>query len=231
MSHNHLEVKNLNYSYPNHTFALKNIQMSLKSGNIYGLVGKNGAGKTTLLDNLAGYYAASYPSLLYNNEPFNHELIKNNLGYLETNLLLYDYLTIDENMRYICHIRRLRYPSDEMDHLIEHFELTPFLDRPLNQLSKGTLLKVHLIMTLIHQPGILLLDEPFDGLDPTQVKNLQELLIDYAHQGKIVLVSSHVLAYLTDLCNEIFYMQEGRITADLSAQEYTQLDELFQLAD
>ncbi|MCJ0565742.1 AAA family ATPase, partial [Enterococcus cecorum] len=97
-----------------------------------------------------------------------------------------------------------------MDHLIEHFELTPFLDRPLNQLSKGTLLKVHLIMTLIHQPGILLLDEPFDGLDPTQVKNLQELLIDYAHQGKIVLVSSHVLAYLTDLCNEIFYMQEGR---------------------
>ncbi|CAI3423312.1 ATP-binding cassette domain-containing protein [Enterococcus cecorum] len=231
MSHNHLEVKNLNYSYPNHTFALKNIQMSLKSGYIYGLVGKNGAGKTTLLDNLAGYYSASYPYLLYNNEPFTHELIKNNLGYLETNLLLYDYLTIDENMRYICQIRRLRYPSDEMDHLIEHFELTPFLDRPLNQLSKGTLLKVHLIMTLIHQPAILLLDEPFDGLDPTQVKNLQELLIDYAHQGKIVLVSSHVLAYLTDLCNEIFYMQERRITADLSYREFPLLTDFFQLND
>ncbi|MCJ0558765.1 ATP-binding cassette domain-containing protein, partial [Enterococcus cecorum] len=99
MSHNHLEVKNLNYSYPNHTFALKNIQMSLKSGNIYGLVGKNGAGKTTLLDNLAGYYAASYPTLLCSNEPYDHDLIKKSLGFHETNILLYGYLTSDENKK------------------------------------------------------------------------------------------------------------------------------------
>ena len=97
----------------------------------------------------------------------------------------------------------------------------------------GTILELTSVKlpTLIHQPAILLLDEPFDGLDPTQVKNLQELLIDYAHQGKIVLVSSHVLAYLTDLCNEIFYMQEGRIIADLSYREFPLLTDFFQLND
>ena len=210
----------------------KTLQITCTIGNeIIAVIGPSGTGKTTFLNMIAGIVTPDNGYIKFRDQIFTQDgkssipTQQRKVGYVFQDYALFPHKTVWENIAYSMQ------NENRTQEWIRALHMEHLLDKYPREISGGEKQRTALLHAYAMEPQILLLDEPFDGLDPTQVKNLQELLIDYAHQGKIVLVSSHVLAYLTDLCNEIFYMQEGRITADLSYREFPLLTDFFQLND
>lgn len=224
------EVQGLNQSYANSRFGLKDISLKIDSGEIVGLIGKNGAGKTTLLETLANLEKKASGACYYKGCLVNRSFYQNSLGYLPTELNLYEYLTLKENLSFIFDVRDQSYNESWVNEMLDAFELDESLEVPLVELSKGMRLKFNLIVTLIHQPDILLLDEPFEGIDPAQAIVLKQILKNQAQLGKGILLSSHILSYIVDICDRIYFIKEGQLLTELTAPStmtITDIEKLF----
>ena len=224
------EVQGLNQSYANSRFGLKDISLKIDSGEIVGLIGKNGAGKTTLLETLANLEKKASGACYYKGRLVNRSFYQNSLGYLPTELNLYEYLTLKENLSFIFDVRGQSYNENWVNEMLAAFELDASLEVPLVELSKGMRLKFNLIVTLIHQPDILLLDEPFEGIDPAQAIVLKQILKNQAQLGKGILLSSHILSYIVDICDRIYFIKEGELLTELttpSTMTITDIEKLF----
>jgi ABC-2 type transport system ATP-binding protein len=205
--------------------AVSEVSLSVRKGEIYGFLGLNGAGKTTTIRMLLGMVKPTSGKIFINGEmvfPENHELWKR-IGYLVEVPYSYPNLTVRENLEII---RRLRFLSDKssVDVVIEKLKLNAYANKKAKHLSLGNSQRLGLAKALIHDPEILILDEPANGLDPEGIHEIRVLLSDLAaNLGTTVFISSHILSEISKLSTRIGIIHGGRLIKELNNDELTNL--------
>jgi ABC-2 type transport system ATP-binding protein len=214
-------VRDLTVRYGGHA-AVDGASFELAQGRALGLIGRNGAGKSTTIRALAGLIPSSAGALeilgatVSRNDPSRARLV----GYLLDSPALFSYLTPGETLGFLAELYRI--PRSEATtrtaDLLEFFELNQFGNKLVDELSTGTIKRLAIAAAMIHNPRVLILDEPFESLDPLMVRRLRKRLRRFADEGGTVLVSSHLIASVQDLCDDIVIMEEGRVLMAGSAE-------------
>ncbi len=205
--------------------AVSEVSLNVRKGEIYGFLGLNGAGKTTTIRLLLGMIRPTSGKSIIDGHPVfseNHELWKK-IGYLVEVPYSYPNLTVRENLEIT---RRLRFLTDKrtIDNVIQKLKLSSYADRKAKHLSLGNAQRLGLAKALIHNPGILILDEPANGLDPEGIHEIRELLSDLAeNMGVTVFISSHILSEVSRLSSRIGIIHEGRLIKELNNIELAKL--------
>jgi len=205
--------------------AVQQISLNVNKGEIYGFLGLNGAGKTTTIRMLLGMINPTTGEPYLKGERVHagsHELW-NSVGYLVEIPYSYPELTVRENLEIT---RRLRFIKDAstVDSVIEKLKLTPYQDRKAKNLSLGNAQRLGLAKALIHNPDILILDEPSNGLDPAGIVEIRELLRDLAfNKGVTIFISSHILGEISRIATRIGIIHKGRLIQEMDAEKLHQL--------
>lgn len=197
--------------------AVDDLSMRVRRGEIYALLGLNGAGKTTLIRMLLGMVrpTAGSVSILGTAVGGDTRSVWSRVGYLVETPAAYPELTVRENLDVVARLRRFR---GSVDDIIEHLTLEPFADRRARTLSLGNQQRLALAKALLHQPELLILDEPVNGLDPAGVVEIRSLLGDLARDhGTTVLLSSHLLAEVARLATRVGIIHQGRLLQERDA--------------
>ena len=209
-----LEVRNLTKTFGGFT-ALKDLNMTIPRGAVYGLVGPNGAGKTTLIRHIAGVYRPDCGTVTLDAVPiFENPAVKVRVGYIPDDLFFFSSASIEDMRRWYRGI----YPGFD-DALFERVGEAFDLPRksPIRKFSKGMKKQAAFWLTIAARPELLLLDEPVDGLDPVMRRQIMSLILaDVAEHGTTVLVSSHNLRELEDICDHVGIMDKGRMLLEKS---------------
>jgi len=198
--------------------ALNKVNFSLKQGEIVGLLGPNGAGKSTLFKILTAYIKPTSGTTLVNNidtakNPFD---VKKIIGYLPENNPLYPEMYVKEYLAFMADIHKIS--KKNIVKVIEQVGLTPEANKKICQLSKGYKQRVGLASALIHNPLVLLLDEPTTGLDPNQIVEIRALIKEIG-KTKTVLFSSHILQEVEALCQRVLLINKGKLVADVNLDD------------
>jgi len=207
-----LVVNNLTKRYGS-VNALRGVNFSLEQGEIFGYLGPNGAGKTTTLRIILGLVRATSGEVrLFGGNP-SFSRVRTGIGYLPGELRLYGNMTAGALLDYFARFRPMRPPLLRVK-LLKAFDLQQgVLERRVKFLSHGTRQKLGLIISMQHDPELLLLDEPTTGLDPLVQRSFREILIECAARGKAVFFSSHVLSEVEAVCNRLAILREGEVVA------------------
>ena len=205
-----LEVKNITKSF-GETNVLKGISFSVESGKALGLLGRNGAGKTTTIRILMDVFHANSGEITLDGKPFEPRKVQ--IGYLPEERGLYPKRKVLEQMIYLAMLRGVsrKTASANAKRWLERLEVSQYQDRLLETLSKGNQQKVQLASTLVCDPEIVILDEPFSGLDPVNSQILQEVVQEMIRDGKIVIFSSHQMSYVEEFCEDIVIINHGEV--------------------
>ncbi len=205
-----VEVKNVSKKYANH-LALDKVNFSIPENQIFGLLGPNGAGKTTFIRILNQITAADSGKILINNEPLSPHHISL-IGYLPEERGLYKKMKVGEQAIYLSQLKGLT-KNDALKKLkywFEKFEITTWWDKKVEELSKGMQQKVQFITTVLHEPKLLILDEPFSGFDPINANHLKEEILNLKSQGATIIFSTHNMASVEELCDNITLINKGK---------------------
>ena len=200
-----LEFINYSKSYGN-KLAVDGLSFKVEPGDIYAFVGPNGAGKTTSLKSACGILEFDSGDIL-----IDGIYCKKRIAYLPDNPDLYEFLKGIDYLNFICDIYDVKDREKIIKKYSDLFELTGFLGNTINTYSHGMKQKLAIISSLIHKPKILILDEPFVGLDPISAHNLQTILKDLTKDGMAVLFSTHVLEVAEKLCNKVAIIKKGKL--------------------
>jgi ABC-2 type transport system ATP-binding protein len=212
-----LEVQGL-AKYYSAVAAIRGFNLSLPPGAIIGLLGPNGSGKSTTVSMLAGLREPSAGRILFDGQDIADRMVeyKARIGYVPEEAHLYTFLSGREQLDLIGRLRRL--PSGlrtrKMNALLELFGLGGATDQPIGGYSKGMRQKLLLVAALLHDPDLLILDEPESGLDLSASLVLRHLMSLLASRGKMILYSSHVLDYVEQLCGAVIVLHRGRVVAE-----------------
>jgi ABC-2 type transport system ATP-binding protein len=205
------------------TRAIDGISLTVEDGEVVGLIGPNGAGKTTLLSLLSGLIAPTEGSITYDVAMAARRPLKSCMGFASPEMPMFDYLTGTEVMEACGAVHAL--PRDvtrsRTSELLALFDLGGVGDRYVYEYSQGTRQKLSLCAALLHDPTLVFLDEPFNGLDPTTSYRLTRLLPRLSAAGRAVVVSSHDLGLVRRVCNRVLILDAGAAvhTAELNSQE------------
>ena len=205
-----LSVNNITKSFGEKQ-VLNGVSFSAQSGKAIGILGRNGAGKTTLIRIIMDVFGADSGNVLLDGKPIRQQNIK--IGYLPEERGLYPKNKIMEQLIYFASLQGIdkKTATNTADALFKRLNIEEYKNRRLDTLSKGNQQKVQLIATLITNPHIIILDEPFSGLDPVNASMLKDIVKDLIANGKLVLFSSHQMNYIEEFCNEILILNGGRI--------------------
>ena len=205
-----LEVKDITKSF-GETNVLKGISFSVESGKALGLLGRNGAGKTTTIRILMDVFHANSGEITLDGKPFEPRKVQ--IGYLPEERGLYPKRKVLEQMIYLAMLRGVsrKTASANAKRWLERLEVSQYQDRLLETLSKGNQQKIQLASTLVCDPEIVILDEPFSGLDPVNSQILQEVVQELIRDGKIVIFSSHQMSYVEEFCEDIVIINHGEV--------------------
>jgi ABC-2 type transport system ATP-binding protein len=206
--------------------AVDNLSFTINSGEIYGLLGPNGAGKTSTLKVLVGVLEARAGKIEVFNTPISQEVaVKSQIGYVPEEVVLLDSLTPREFLEFIASIRRLEASAvnPRLEKLVSAFELKQFFDTPIAALSMGNKQKVAIIAALLHEPRVLVLDEPLIGLDARSSKILKELVTFHAKRGGAVIFSTHIMEVAEKLCDRVGIINRGKIVGEGTVNELRKL--------
>ena len=196
--------------------ALRNATFSVPKGATVGLVGPNGAGKTTTLKILMGLIKASKGYASIDGTPVPKLQSRGNLGYLPEHPHFYDHLRPGEYLVFagqLCGLSRRECNRRSLE-LLEFVGLSSALKKPIRKFSKGMVQRLGIAQTLIHEPEIIILDEPQSGLDPIGRKEVKNMILDLRRKGRTVFFSSHILPDVEDVCDEIIVMINGSVRAE-----------------
>jgi ABC-2 type transport system ATP-binding protein len=211
-----IRIENLTKFYGDYK-AVDNISFTVNDGEILGFLGPNGAGKTTTLKILTCFMPPSEGRIFFNDMDVNeHSMeIRRMIGYLPENAPLYDYMSIQEYLEYICDLREITGPKrqERMDAMIDICGLSRMIGKDIGELSKGYRQRVGIAQAMIHEPEILILDEPTVGLDPNQIVEIRNLIKEVG-QKKTVILSTHILSEVEATCNRVVIISSGEIVAD-----------------
>jgi ABC-2 type transport system ATP-binding protein len=206
--------------------AVDNLSFTVNSGEIYGLLGPNGAGKTSTLKVLVGVLEARAGKIEVFNTPISQEVAaKSQIGYVPEEVVLLDSLTPREFLEFIASIRKLEASAanPRLEKLVSAFELKQFFDTPIAALSMGNKQKVAVIAALLHEPRLLVLDEPLIGLDARSSKILKELVTFHAKRGGAVIFSTHIMEVAEKLCDRVGIINKGKIVGEGTVNELRKL--------
>ncbi|HSR53209.1 MAG TPA: ABC transporter ATP-binding protein, partial [Acidobacteriota bacterium] len=190
---------------------LRDLGFSIRGGEIFGLLGANGAGKTTTLRLLSGLLTPGQILVGGHDLALEPEQAKSKLGFLADNVALFDQLTGREHLQYLASLRSMPFRQSEqrIDRLLKVLELESVANELCHSYSLGMTRKLGLASALLHQPEVLLLDEPFSGLDPPGRHRLKQLLAQMATQGVAVLLSTHELSVAEEVCGRLGILSHG----------------------
>lgn len=213
-----IEVKNITKLY-GHQEALNNVSFSIQKGEIVGFLGPNGAGKSTLMKILTGYIKASDGVALVNGFNVNTHKIdaQKSIGYLPEHNPLYLEMYVKEYLQFNASIHKVS--KKEVAKIIVKVGLTSEAHKKINQLSKGYRQRVGLAAALLHNPEVLILDEPTTGLDPNQLAEIRNVIKE-AGKDKTVLFSTHIMQEVEAICDRVILIHKGEIVADKNLNEF-----------
>lgn len=212
-----LNIKQMTKSYDGIKNACDKIDLEIKDGDIFGFVGHNGAGKTTLLKSIAGIIDFNEGDIKVNGISIKESPIevKKLIAYIPDNPDIYETLTGIQYLEFIADVFKVS--QDKRRQLIEKyvtmFEMTDVLHNPISTYSHGMKQKIVVISALIHEPKLMILDEPFVGLDPKASFLLKEVFKEMVAQGSAIFFSTHVLEVVEKLCNKVAIIKQGKIVA------------------
>jgi ABC-2 type transport system ATP-binding protein len=215
-----IQVRGLTKVYKKVT-AVNDLSFTINDGEIFGLVGPNGAGKTTTLKCLCGVALPTEGLIMIDDYNLleNEQEAKRLLAFVPETPNPYEILTVYEHMKFISLLYSVPDPDGRIEELLDLFELSQKRDDLVNSLSKGMKQKLTICCALVHDPKILLLDEPLIGIDPRGARTLKDVLLERAAQGKTVLISPHMLYLVEELCNKILIIDHGKKIAEGTLQE------------
>jgi ABC-2 type transport system ATP-binding protein len=214
-----LELKDVRKSYGDFA-AVSGVSMAVPTGSIFGLLGPNGAGKTTSIRMIMDIIAPDQGEIHFFGHPRGAKDLAR-IGYLPEERGLYRKMTVLDQLLFLAEIRGMkrREAQPEIERWLERFELASWGKKKIEELSKGMQQKVQLIGTVLHKPDILILDEPFSGLDPLNQEMFKDFLVESRRQGKSVLFSTHGMELAEKMCDHICLISHGRavLTGELAA--------------
>ncbi|MDY3827699.1 MAG: ABC transporter ATP-binding protein [Clostridium sp.] len=229
-----LEIKNLTKIYKNGKKAVDNLSLTVKNGDIYGFIGHNGAGKTTTIKSIVGIHEFEEGSILIDGVSIKDKPLqcKQNLAYIPDNPDLYEYLTGIQYLNFIADVFNIS-DSDRKERIekeAKDFGIFDVLGNLISSYSHGMKQKLAIIGALIHEPKLLVLDEPFVGLDPEASVKLKEKMHSLCKRGSAIFFSTHVLDVAEKLCNHIAIISKGRLIVEGETEKLTKdksLEDLF----
>ena len=211
-----IEISDLSKRFGELT-AVDRVSFQVSRGDVLGFLGPNGAGKSTTMKMITGFIAPDSGSILVGGDDIAlHPVeVKRRIGYLPEGAPLYGDMTVKGFLRFIAEIRGYRTAERQsrVDRSVELVSLGSVLDQPIETLSKGFKRRVGLAQAILHDPEVLILDEPTDGLDPNQKHDVRELIRAMA-QDKIIVLSTHILEEVDAVCNRAIIIADGRIVSD-----------------
>jgi ABC-2 type transport system ATP-binding protein len=204
-----VEVKHIVKSYAD-KIVVDDLSFSVPQNEIFGLIGPNGAGKTTTIRMMMDIIKPDSGDITILGEKFT-EASKNRLGYLPEERGLYKKLTVMDSIIYLASLKGMdrRSAREKADKLLDQTGMLPHGRKKIDELSKGMRQIIQFIVTIIHDPELVILDEPFSGLDPVNTELLKELVIDMRNQGKAVVLSTHQMNQVEELCDRILMINNG----------------------
>ncbi len=204
-------VKNIYKSYDN-IKALDNISFELKKGDIVGFLGPNGAGKSTLMKILTSYVKEDSGSVIICdiNKNDNSIFTKSKIGYLSENNPLYKDMFVQEYLFFISNLLKIENKKDRINYLLNRVGLENVKNQKIADLSKGFKQRVGIAAALVHDPEIILLDEPTTGLDPNQLIEIRSLIKEIGKE-KIILLSTHIMEEIPKICNRVLVINKGKL--------------------
>jgi ABC-2 type transport system ATP-binding protein len=224
-----LQVCNLSKRYHG-IVAVENISFSARAGEITGYLGPNGSGKSTTMKMIVGLIEIGSGAILFEGEPIHRDLIafKRRLGYVPEEPYLYTHLSGLEYLTMVGQLRNLPETTSALriDGLLRLLSLRGDRYAPISSYSKGMRQKILLIAALLHNPDVILLDEPFSGLDVSSGLILRCLIQELAARGKVILFSSHELETVERVCSRVVILYRGKVVADDSIERLRTLMEL-----
>ena len=205
-----LELKNVEKSFGEKK-VLTGVSCKAEGGKAFGLLGRNGAGKTTSIRILMGVFPANSGEVLIDGRPIDHNKV--GIGYLPEERGLYPKKIIIDQLTYFAELKGMSRKDavKSVDHWLQRLGMTEYRNKRLDTLSKGNQQKIQLITALAHDPEIVILDEPFSGLDPVNAMLLKDVVKEQIAKGKIVLFSSHQMSYIEEFCDSIAILNNGVI--------------------
>ncbi|MFA5713605.1 MAG: ATP-binding cassette domain-containing protein [Bacteroidales bacterium] len=204
-----------------HNFtALDQVSLSVKKGSILGLLGPNGAGKTTLIRIINNITMPDSGEVLFEGEPLVKEKLAN-IGYLPEERGLYKKMKVGEQSLYLAQLKGvpLSVAKKRLKEWFEKFELELWWDKKVEQLSKGMAQKVQFITTVLHNPSLLILDEPFTGFDPVNVQLIRDEILKMRDSGHSIILSTHNMASVEELCDHIVLLDRAKVIEEGKLEE------------
>lgn len=214
-----LRVENITKSYDSFK-AVNNISFSIQEGRLFGLLGPNGAGKTTTMRMIMNIIIPDSGKIFMFEETFT-EKHKNIIGYLPEERGLYPKMTLIDHLQFLGELKGMSSADARRTSLqwLERFNLREWEKKRIQELSKGMQQKVQFIGTIMHSPKLLILDEPFSGLDPVNTKFIKDILIELKNKGTTIILSTHLMDQAEKLCEDICLINKGRIVMQGNLQE------------
>jgi ABC-2 type transport system ATP-binding protein len=209
-----IEVVDLTKSYDAFV-AVRGISFSVAPGEVLGLVGPNGAGKTTTLRALAGVHRPTDGHVRICGKDIVEDAVeaKRNLAFFPDEPRLFDYLTVEEHLQFIAGIYGVSGDREHIDPLLEELELTDKRKAIPSELSRGMKQKLMIACGFLHQPRVLIFDEPLTGLDPLGIRRMKESIVRRSKDGAAVILSSHLLHLVEELCDTVAIIRGGSLIA------------------
>ena len=207
-----ISIRNVSKSYDGKVKVLDNVSFDIKDGEIFAFIGHNGAGKTTMIKSIIGILDFDSGDIIINNYSIKSDPIKckKEMAYVPDNPDLYENMSAIDFINFVCDM----YDVSNRDDIIKYakmFEIDDKLYNDISSFSHGMKQKVALIAALAHNPNVIIMDEPFVGLDPKAVYDVKEIMKKMAHEGKIIFFSTHILDVAEKLCDRVAIIKDGKI--------------------
>lgn len=204
--------------------AVDGVSFTVEPGTVLGFLGPNGAGKTTTIRMIAGYLKPTSGNILVNNINMLHDPVQaqRNIGYMPERTPLYDEMTVEAFLGFAAAMRGYqgRERAERVDRALQACLLEPVRHQVIETLSKGYRQRTCLAQSIIHDPSVLLLDEPTEGLDPNQKKVVRDMIVEMGRK-KVIMISTHVLEEVEAICSRVIIISGGRVVADNPPAELT----------
>ncbi len=211
---NLLEIKNVVKTYGDFT-ALNNISLEIPKGSVFGLLGPNGAGKTSLIRIINQITMLDSGSIILDREPLQPSHIEH-IGYLPEERGLYKSMKVGEQVLYLAQLKGLskKEAKKRLKYWFDKFDIADWWDKKVEELSKGMAQKVQFIVTVLHQPKLLIFDEPFSGFDPINAKLIAEEILQLRDKGATIIFSTHRMESVEEMCDSIALIDHGNKILD-----------------
>ena len=217
---NILEIQNLKKYFATQK-AVDDISMTIEQGSIFGLLGPNGAGKTTLIRMITGIFYPDSGSITLKGKTFDAENDARYIGYMPEERGLYKKMKIGEQALYLAQLKGMRkaHAQEKIKEWFKRLEMENWWNKKVEDLSKGMGQKLQFVITVLHEPDLIILDEPFSGLDPVNANLIKDEIFRLAQNGTTIIFSTHRMEQVEEICNKIVLVNKGKKILDGTVNE------------